>query len=318
MPTPRDEFIRTLERKPPRGRVPHFELEFFLTMEAFGKVHPSQRRYDQWDQMEETERRLHREDVAETHVLVAESYEHSAIFVHPPWSRLEEEALLLEEVQRRSGDRYFTMMHADPTFEIPNGDEMVAFAYRLADDPQGVHDEARRRLDTAVERARFLREHTNLDGFALCSDYCFNSGPFLSPAQLEEFVFPYLRQAIAAYREMGYYVIKHTDGNVMPILDQLVESNPHALHSLDPQGGVDLAEMKRRIGDRVCLIGNVNCSLIDTGTHEQFEADVRRALSQGMPGGGYVFSTSNCVYTGMSLARYERMVEIWKEEGVYQ
>jgi len=35
-----------------------------------------------------------------------------------------------------------------------------------------------------------------------------------------------------------------------------------------------------------------------------------------MPGGGYVFSTSNCIYTGMALSRYERMLEIWRTEGV--
>ena len=38
-----------VERKPLPGRVPHFELVFFLTMEAFGKIHPSQRHYAQWD-----------------------------------------------------------------------------------------------------------------------------------------------------------------------------------------------------------------------------------------------------------------------------
>jgi uroporphyrinogen decarboxylase len=32
----------------------------------------------------------------------------------------------------------------------------------------------------------------------------------------------------------------------MPILDQLVAANPHALHSLDPQAGVDIAEVKAR------------------------------------------------------------------------
>jgi uroporphyrinogen decarboxylase len=36
-----------------------------------------------------------------------------------------------------------------------------------------------------------------------------------------------------------------------------------------------------------------------------------------MPGGGYVFGTSNCVYTGMSLKRYDRMLEIWRTEGAY-
>jgi uroporphyrinogen decarboxylase len=37
-----------------------------------------------------------------------------------------------------------------------------------------------------------------------------------------------------------------------------------------------------------------------------------------MPGGGYIFSTSNCIYTGMPLASYERMLEVWRREGVYQ
>lgn len=114
---------------------------------------------------------------------------------------------------------------------------------------------------------------------------------------------------------MGLYVIKHTDGNIMPILDQLVHTKPHALHSLDPQGGVDIAEVKRRVGKEVCLIGNVNCGLLDTGTDEQIVESVRYALKHGMPGGGYIFSTSNCIYTGMRLARHESMLDVWRKEG---
>lgn len=41
----------------------------------------------------------------------------------------------------------------------------------------------------------------------------------------DEFVTPYLKQLITGYREMGFYVIKHTDGNIMPILD-LVACDP--------------------------------------------------------------------------------------------
>ncbi len=117
---------------------------------------------------------------------------------------------------------------------------------------------------------------------------------------------------------MGYYTIKHTEGNIMPILDQLVQANPHALHSLDPQAGVDIAEVKRLYGDKVCLIGNVNCGALDTGTNQDVIASARYALHHGMPGGGYIFSTSNCVYTGMRLERYELMLEVWRREGNYQ
>ncbi len=56
--TPRERFILALERKSFSGRVPHFELVFFLTMEAFGKVHPLHRIYEHWFQMKELERQL--------------------------------------------------------------------------------------------------------------------------------------------------------------------------------------------------------------------------------------------------------------------
>ena len=71
---------------------------------------------------------------------------------------------------------------------------------------------------------------------------------------------------------MGLYTIKHTDGNIMPILDSLIAAEPHALHSLDPQGGVDLGGLKQANGDSVCLIGNVNCGLLQTGTDEEAAA----------------------------------------------
>mgnify|MGYP001546879967 CR=1 FL=1 len=132
-----------------------------------------------------------------------------------------------------------------------------------------------------------------------------------------EFITPYLVQLVRAYREMGFYVIKHTDGNIMPIVDQLLAAQPHALHSLDPQAGIDIAEIKRLYGDSVCLIGNVNCGMLDTGTDEQVVESTRYALRQGMPGGGYIFSSSNCIYTGMRLSRYELMLDVWRNEGNY-
>lgn len=312
---PRERFIAALERRPIQGRVPHFELVFFLTMEAFGKVHPSHRNYSQWLQMEEKERWMHRKDMAETYILTAERYEHNAIFLHPNPNNVEEINYLIDLIREKTGDRYFIMVHGDSTFSIPDGAGMQAFCYRLADEPEKLKQEAQKRVDDMIRRAEKLKAHGGLDGFALCSDYCFNTGPFLRPSQFAEFITPYLAQTIQAYREMGFYTIKHTDGNIMPILDQLLQANPHALHSLDPQGGVDLAEVKRICGNQVCLIGNVNCGLMDTGTDEEVAASARYALQHGMPGGGYIFSTSNCIYTGMPLERYELILDIWRKEG---
>jgi len=315
--TPRERFIAALERRPLSGRVPHFELVFYLTMEAFGRLHPEHRRYAQWDQMEEKERQLHRRDMAETYLLTAERYEHSAIHLQPNPDREDETFRLIDLIRERSGDRYFLMLPGDATYSIPDGAHMADFACRLVEEPQKVKRDAADMVAHALARAERLRDHGGLDGFALCADYCFNSGPFLSPGQFSEFVAPYLADLVQGYRDLGFYVIKHTDGNIMPILDQLLQARPHALHSLDPQAGVDIAEVKRLCGDRICLIGNVNCALLDTGTEEQVIESARYALRHGMPGGGYVFSTSNCIYTGMRLSRYELMLDVWRREGNY-
>ena len=318
--TGRDKFIMALEGKQTPGRVPTFELVFYLTMEAFGRIHPLQRNYSQWGQMTETERKLHRRDIADLYVQTARAYEHSAIFFHAPsgWDDYEGECMrTLEQIREISGDEYLLMMHGDCTMGLPDGNRMEEVAMQLFEEPQKIKDQQAAAVDASIKQAERFKKHGVLDCWTLCSDYCFNVNPFLSPAQFDEFVTPYLARLTRGYRDLGFYVIKHTDGNIMPILDSLLSTKPHALHSLDPQGGVDIAEIKRRAKGQVALIGNVNCALMDTGTDEQVMESARYALKHGMPGGGYIFSTSNCVYTGMDLKRYDLILDLWRREGNY-
>lgn len=319
--TPREKFIKCLKRKPITGHVPHFELVFYLTMEALGRVHPEHRVFNQWDQMSLREQNLHIKDIAETYIAYAEKYDHSAIFVQidtGDMKNFDRTRRILEEIRNQSGDKYYTMVHGDPTFAIPNGEEMVEFSARLFEEEDEMKAIAQKRVDHFKAFGEKMAKYNGLlDGFTLCSDYCFNTNPFFSPDLFDEFIAPYLQEILDAYRSMGFYTIKHTDGNIMPILDQMVECGPDALHSLDPQGGVDLKEVKARVGDKVALCGNVNCGLLQTGSLEECEADIRRSLREGMPGYGYIFCTSNCAYTGLDLERYELMHRIWREEGIY-
>jgi uroporphyrinogen decarboxylase len=131
---------------------------------------------------------------------------------------------------------------------------------------------------------------------------------------LAEYVTPYLTQLVAGIRAAGGYACKHTDGNIMPILNQLVDSGIHALHSLDPMAGVDIAEVKRLYGDRICLFGNVNCATVQAGTAEGIEASARYCLEHGgVASGGYVFTTSNCIFKGVPLENYLTMLRVRDE-----
>jgi uroporphyrinogen decarboxylase len=318
--SPRMRFAAALRREALPGLVPHFELVFFLTMEAFGRVHPSHRVYHQWQQMTLRERDLHRRDMADLYLDTARRYGHDAILLHPNPGGLDEQVALIQTVRQRGGGDYFLMLHGDATFAIPDGQGMEHMSLRMLEEPDGVDAEATRRVDDAIARAQALRQRTDLDGFTLCSDYCFNTGPFLPPTWFDRFITPHLHRLTRAYKELGFYVIKHTDGNIMPILDRLVpdepRDRPHALHSLDPQGGVDIAAVVDRVGDKVALCGNVDCGLLQTGDDEQCIASARHAIRHGLRAPGYIFSTSNCIYTGMDLKRYELILDVHRREAI--
>ncbi len=317
--THKERFIQTLKGNPIGGQVPHFEIVFFLTLESIGMIHTSQRAFKQWNQMSFEEKKLQMNYQADMFIKIAQKYDHSAIFIHPNPGEYENILWLLQTIREKTGDEYYICMHGDPTYSIPDGDTMMDFTIAMYEEPERLKDEAKRRVENRLEAAQKLhRDGHLLDGYTLCADYALNANPFFTPEAFEELVKPYLADIIKGYREMGYYSIKHTDGNIMPILKQMADCKPDAFHSLDPQGGVEIDEVRRIIGDDICLIGNVNCGLLQTGTDEECDTDVMRSLRDGMKKGrGYIFSTSNCAYTGMPLARYERMHSLWKQHGNY-
>jgi uroporphyrinogen decarboxylase len=100
-------------------------------------------------------------------------------------------------------------------------------------------------------------------------------------------------------------------------MEELLSCGFDVLQSLDPQAGIDLADMKKRFGHRICLAGNVNCGMIHSGTREEVANDSRRALKEGMPGGGFIFMSSNTIFEGVPLENYMAMWEVWREEGKY-
>ena len=221
-----------------------------------------------------------------------------------------------KRLREHFGNTRLFACHGDGTFAIPDGNGMYEFAYRLADEPEAVLADARRLAEEAIERNR--RQHeAGIDVSLLCSDYCYNSGPFLSPAMFDEFVTPFLAMICKAGREDGTYMIKHTDGNIMPILRSLVEAGPHALHSIDPMAGVDIREVKRLVGDKVALCGNVHCAAVQTGTDEEVTESAEYCLKYGGEGGGYIFATSNVPFKGMPPERYQLILDIWKKHRKY-
>ena len=313
MKTPKQNAIIALEGGIPEGLVPTFELEFQLTEELLGKNYHTGGSIQNATQ-KDRDWMMHGN--AELWIETAKTLDYSIIMdVKSP----DEESIIhnAQLIHEKIGDELMLIVHGDGTYSIPDGNSMTGFSVRISEDPDGMKRQADKMVDNAIARGQRLVDG-GIDGFALCADYCFNSGPFLSPQMFSEFVTPYLARLIEAYHQMGAYVIKHSDGNIMPILDQLVSCNPHAIHSLDTQAeNMDLGVIKQMVGDQVCLIGGVECGLLQTGTEEEVVENAKLALREGMPAGGYIFSTSNVAFKGLPLERYLLMLDVRKRYGRY-
>jgi len=308
--TPKERAVAALTCKIP-DQIPTFELEFQLTQEYMGKDYLHQHELDGLSKSE-TDKKLH--ENAEFMLELFEKLEYSIIPIHH--LNFENQLETAKIIRKISGDKYMLTKHGDGTFSIPDGKEMYDFAYRIADDPDGVKKQAEDWANGTIE-ANKKAVDAGFDSFILCSDYCYNSGPFLSPAMFREYITPYLKKIIKSIRDSGAYAIKHTDGDIMPILDQLAECEPHGIHSLDPMARVDIKEVKKLIGDKICLCGNVNCALMQTGTDEEVIASAEYAIKYGKPNGGYVFCTSNVPFHGLPLERYLLVLDVWKKHRDY-
>lgn len=309
--TPREQFFAALRRERPEGLVPHLELEFQLAEEAFGEPLLN-------GALLEGKTGSKRQDMlkhnAELLVKCAETYKYCTL-VGTHWLPMEDQQATFGYLRELAGDTYAFNAFVDGTFSIPSGSQMMDFVTWIADRPEEVHETAERQTEAAINNAKALRE-AGAEVVFMCADYCFNDGPFLSPNMFREFVTPYLTRQITSMKDMGFYVVKHTDGDIMPIIDQLVEAGPHALHSLDPMAGVDIKKVKELYGDQVALIGNVNCAWVQDGSPEQIRQSSLYCLKYGgVAQGGYVFATSNCIFKGVPLANYDVMLQVRNEFG---
>ena len=152
----------------------------------------------------------------------------------------------------------------------------------------------------------------------LGDDYASNLGPMMSPATFEHFILPRLAKMIDMIHNEGAMCIKHTDGNIYSLLEMIVSAGPDGLNPIEPVAGMELKKVKELVGDRVCLVGNIDCGhLLPHGTEEQVHDAVRRAILDGAPGGGFIVSSSNSIHSSCNPRNLVAMVEAAQRYGTY-
>ncbi len=169
-----------------------------------------------------------------------------------------------------------------------------------------------------------------------------------SPRQYEEFVKPYLERDMAAIAGKGLIPINHPCGDTTGILhmvaDVIPKGSPGAIHAsygnvetrpmslkylrnvlgegvqLDPDDpySIMLKAVKKEVGDRVCVCGNVDpITVLLEGTPEQVRATVRRNIEYGAEGGGFILMPGCDTNPYTPSENFRALVEAAREYGVY-
>jgi uroporphyrinogen decarboxylase len=173
-------------------------------------------------------------------------------------------------------------------------------------------------VDYNLALARVARERYAMPIVAMTDDIANEQGLLFSPELYFRLIAPRFRRIVQGYKSLGYLTIKHSDGDITAVVDWWLASGVDCLDPVDPAAGLDLADFKSRYGGRACLKGNVNCTgpLAD-GPEAEVEREVRGCLQKGMPGGGFILSSSNTIHSGVRPGNYTVMLKTLRQYGRY-
>jgi uroporphyrinogen decarboxylase len=149
-------------------------------------------------------------------------------------------------------------------------------------------------------------------------DYADIKGPLTSPRSFENLFLPALARMADTVHQAGARYIKHTDGNIRPLLGMLVEAGIDCLDPIDPLAGMDLQNIKACYGAHIALKGNIDCAgLLSFRTAQEVELAVKQCIREAAPGGGYILSSSNSIHSGVKPLNYRTMLDTLRACGSY-
>ncbi len=154
-------------------------------------------------------------------------------------------------------------------------------------------------------RAMEIVSEIGFDCVCTADDVAFKTGPMISPKMFAEHFLPSM-QNVADSISLPWFT--HSDGDMSLLMEEWLSLGQNGINPIEPVA-MDINQVKREYGNRVCLIGNVDVGLLANGTPSEIEVAVRTLIKDVAPGGGYILSSGNSI---PSYAKAENVVEMSK------
>lgn len=159
---------------------------------------------------------------------------------------------------------------------------------------------------------RLVENATSLDciqGYLISGDMGYKTGTMVSPEVLREHIFPWHRRIVEAAHANGTPILLHSCGNLVSVMDDIVEAGFDGKHSFEDAIDPGLYELHRRFGDRIALIGGVDVDFLCRADEAAVRARVREHIDTLAPGGGYLIGSGNCIADYMPVENYRAILD---------
>lgn len=221
----------------------------------------------------------------------------------------------MEEYKKRYPDKAHSLnAHFGPfglTMESMGFDD---FFYALYDDLNLVKEVIRRRTDWFIEICKYEQE-LGVDFVVMGDDVAYKSKTFVSPDDFKELAIPHYKRIVDS---LDIPVFWHSDGFIEPLIELAIEAGIKGLHAMEPPAGNDLGRIKEKYGDKLMLMGNVDCVQVLTKTDlDLVRRDVDRCMREAKRGGGYMIASSNSLHGQCTVEAVREMYRYALEVGQY-
>jgi uroporphyrinogen decarboxylase len=149
-------------------------------------------------------------------------------------------------------------------------------------------------------------------------DIADNHGPVISPSIYRKIFLPKLKELTDFCHSLGLPYIYRTDGYIWPLAKELfVDSGVDGYGEIDAQAGMKLSDLKKKL-PHLILWGNVDCAkTLVLGSPSDVEAETKRCIEEGSPGGGFILGSSNTIHPNVKPENFLIMLKTAKKYGIY-
>lgn len=141
---------------------------------------------------------------------------------------------------------------------------------------------------------------------------CCAASNFVRVEHFAEFAFDTTSAVAEPLRKLGGLLIYHNAEISLPHLKQQIQLPVHAINVGE---NVSIAEFKRELNPKLCLMGNFDPKLLRDGTPEAVAASAEEMVRQNLPGGGYIFNTGEGVMKNTPRVNFEAMITMVRKVG---